>query len=402
MRSLRSDSASSPLRRGVDAPWLQAGGELSVATAYRCINVLSHSVAKLDVECLRRRGDIFVDNADDPLHYLLNVEPCPWLSAADFKALVMRHLLMRGNAYIVPVYSELTGRCVALVPVHPSKVSHDTIQDLYKVNDTDAGICGTYGEQDIVHLKNFSIDGKHGLSTISYARKTLEIAERGDTETLKRFTTGGNVRGLLTNARLGVKGVGEYQDDELDRLALDIDRRFKSGENIVAVHGQSELTQLSMSSADMQFLESRKFSVLDICRFFGVPPQLVFADTANNYKSAEMNGVSFLSDTLGPLLKMIENELDRKLIGRFGYGRRKLRFDLSGLHATDLEGNDRHRSALLGTGRTVNEIRRIDNLPPVEGGDSVILSANFKTLDMLNNETDHNNANTYSTHASSE
>ena len=368
-------------------------GSLSVAAVYRCVNVLADAVAKLPMECRQRKGEVMCDNPGNPLHYLLNVEPCAWLSGHDMKKRIVQCLLLRGNAYVMPVLSAVKPEIESLILLDPLCVAHDTLNNLYRVNDPEAGIAGTFSEDEIIHLKNFSIDGKKGLSTLSFARVSLEIASKGDKETLKRFTTGGNVRGILSNGDAGIVGVGEVQDDQLDKLALDIDDKFSSGQNIVATHGQAHLTQLSMSSADMQFLESRKFGVLDICRFFGVPPMFVFSDTSSNYKSAEMANLSFYSDTLGPLLKGIENELNRKLIGRGWYGKKDIVFNISQLHAMDLATQARYRAQLLGTGYSINEIRKLDNLAPVEGGDTVLVSANYKTIEMLDNEAQKQQSN---------
>lgn len=358
---------------------------LAIATVYRCVNVIADIIARLPVQCLRHKGEIFVDDTANPLHYLLNVEPCEWSSAFDMKRQAVAQILLHGNAYIVPVLSELTPTIERLVLVTPGTVTHDVNTDTYKVNDLQTGVCGVFEEDEILHLKNFSFDGKTGVSTVAFARRTLDIANRGDSETLKRFTTGGTVRGILSNST-GVVGVGEYQDEELDRLASEINDRFNGGENIVATHGQAKLDIISMTSADMQFLESRKFQVLDICRFFGVPPFFVYSDTSNNYKSTEMAELSFFSDTLAPLITKIENEFNRKLIGRYGYGKRKISLDVTQMHPMDNNSRMNYLKTILQSGATINEARTQMNLPPKEGCDEVILSANYKTIDMLRKE----------------
>lgn len=134
----------------------------------------------------------------------------------------------------------------------------------------------------------------------------------------------------------------------------------------------------------MQFLESRKFSVREICRFFGVHPSFVFDDTSNNYKSAEMANVAFLSNTLNPLLRRIENELLRKLVAPTLAGKRKIQFDRRSLYACDLDSKVKYQSQSLAIGiYTVNELRAEENKPPVKGGDLPLVSANLKGLGEL-------------------
>ena len=140
----------------------------------------------------------------------------------------------------------------------------------------------------------------------------------------------------------------------------------------------------------MQFLESRKFTVRDICRFFGVHPSFVFDDTSNNYKSAEMANVAFLSNTLNPLLRNIENEMLRKLIAPTLCCKRKFEFDRRGLYASDLDSKVKYQAATIAAGiYTVNDWRKMENRPPIEGGDKVLVSANLRDIA---NETAVNNA----------
>lgn len=103
-----------------------------------------------------------MEDRSDRMHYLLNVQPCEWLSAVDFWQQVVRYLLLRGNAYIVPVYDLITMSVARLALVDPTTVAHDTVNDTYTINDVYAGISGVYDESEILHIKNYSIDGKPG------------------------------------------------------------------------------------------------------------------------------------------------------------------------------------------------------------------------------------------------
>ncbi len=354
---------------------------MSVATVYRCVRLLSDSVAQLPLRSLRKtRHNIFEAETFGRLHDLLEVEPMPTMSAFDFWRQVVQQLLLEGNAYIVP-YRGVSMEVEQLLLCCRGTVSHDTINDRYTVNDATNGIYGEYDEDEIIHIKGQSIDGKHGLSVLEWARMSLGIAMQGDSETLKRFANGGNVYALVTNDT-SVRGFGEYQDDELAKTAQDLDARFRSGERFVNVPGQTEVRPLTLSSTDMQFLESRKFTVREICRFFGVHPSFVFDDTSNNYKSAEMANVAFLSMTLNPLLRAIENELQRKLVPRVKWPSRRIEFDRRQLYACDLESRASYQSQTIAMGLySVNDWRIEENRPPVAGGDRVFVSANLKGID---------------------
>lgn len=361
-----------------------AASALNIATVFRCVKLLSESVANLPLQYMKRKDGIFTDAEDRRLDYLLNVQPDTSLNAFDYWRQVVQELLLEGNAYIVPVYNNYSMALERLALCGRGTVTHDTLNDTYTVNDMENGISGTYAESEIIHIKGMTLrNSKRGVSVLTYARLTTDIARAGDKETQNRFTNGGTVKGLVSNDR-SVKGFGEYQDEQLAKTAEELNYRYNvAGENIVASPGQVGFTQISMSSVDMQFLESRKFTVIEICRFFSVPPTFVYADTSSNYKTVEQADVDFLSHTLNPLLRNIETELRRKLIPQSLCHKYKFKFDRRELFACDLNGMMNYGTKLLQIGTTVNEVRKMNNLAPVDGGDTVLVSANLRGVNEI-------------------
>ena len=353
---------------------------LNIGAVYRCVEILSNGVATLPLLYLKERNGVFRTDTDARLHYLLAVQPNENMGAFDFWAQVVRYMLLHGNAYIVPQYDAASMDISRLILCSPGSVAHDTLNDTYTVTDTVNGLTGTYTEDEVIHIKNYTRDGKNGLSTLAFARSAVEIAKAGDQETLNRFANGGNVRGIVSNDT-SVRGFGEYQDNELKKTATDLDERFRTGARIVSLPGQVQFSALSINSTDMQFLETRKFTVREICRFFNVPPQLVYDTTAENYKTAEMANVAFLSNSLNPILRKIEVELLRKLVPFALYGKRKIQFDRRSLYACDLDSKVKYQVQTIAAGiYTVNEWRKEENRQPVEGGDTVLISANLRKL----------------------
>ncbi len=353
---------------------------LNIAAVYRCVEILSNSVANLPLQYLKERNGVFRTDTDARLHYLLAVQPNENMNAFDFWAQVVRYMLLHGNAYIIPQYDAGNMDFSRLILCTPGSVAHDTINDSYTVTDATNGLIGTFAEDEVIHIKNYTRDGKNGIPTLAFARQCVEIAAAGDDETLNRFKNGGNVRGIVGNDK-SVRGFGEYQDNELQKTADDLDARFRNGERIVSLPGQVQFSAISISSTDMQFLETRKFTVREICRFFNVPPQLVYDTTAENYKTAEMANVAFLSNSLNPILRKIEVELLRKLVPFALYGKRKIQFDRRSLYAGDLDSKVKYQAQTTAAGiYTVNEWRKEENRQPVEGGDTVLISANLRKL----------------------
>lgn len=351
---------------------------MAVATVYRCVRVLADSVACLRLQYMRLKDGRYQEDVRDNLHYLLTVEPQPEMSAYDFWSGVVQQMLIQGNAYIYPRY--VMGELTDLVLCRPNTVTHDGLNNRYHITDNYNGVYGDFDEKEIIHLYLHSSDGRHGESVLQNAARTIGIAQSGDSETLNRFNNGGTVAGIVSNDKSTV-GFGEYQDKELEKTATNVDERFRGGERIVSLPGQVDFKQISLSSADMQFLESRKFTVRDICRFFGVNPSFVFDDGSSNYKSAEMANVDFLSHTLDPILRRIEVEFMRKLIPRSYCHKRIFRFDRRGIYSLDLSSKAAYQKATIESGIfTINDWRRLENQPTVEGGDTVYISTNMAAL----------------------
>ena len=364
---------------------LSSDTPLAVAAVYRCVNFIADSVANLPIRPLRRKGDVYIDDIDDSLFNLLTVEPAPHINAVDFWQMIVRQILLQGNSYVVPVFDEVSKKYSRLILVNPNCVSYDKTFGVYKISDLEHGVSGDFDEDEILHFKNYSIDGFIGISTIAYAASVIDTASIGDRETQNRFSNGGIIRGIVSNGK-DVGGFGAVQDRELQRKADDLDSRFRKGERIVSVPGVAQFSPLSQSSADMQFLEQRKMTVKDVCRFFGVHPSFVFEDSSN-YKTVDMANVAFLSNTLNPLLRKIELEARRKLISPSFWGKKKIEFDRSGLYAADLEGKAKYQTAQLACGAlTVNELRQLENRPTVEGGDVPLVSANLITINAIKNK----------------
>ena len=352
---------------------------LQIATVYRCVQLLSDSVAGLHLQYMKLKNDRYQEDTNSDLHYLLSVQPQPEMSIFDFWSMAVKLMLIDGNAYIYPRY--VRGELTDLVLCNRYTVTHDTLNNKYTICDAYNGVYGTFDESQIIHLYLHSSDGRDGESVISHARRTMTIAAAGDDETANRFVNGGNVRGIISNDK-SVTGFGEYQDEELEKTAIDVDSRFSKGEHIVSLPGQVDFKQISLSSTDMQFLESRKFTVREICRFFGVHPSFVFDDTSNNYKSAEMANVAYLSMTLDPILKRIESEFTRKLIPRTLCCKRIFKFDRKGIYSLDLESMAKYQKLTIESGiYTINDWRRIENQPLVDKGDIVLCSTNLAALD---------------------
>ena len=143
--------------------------------------------------------------------------------------------------------------------------------------------------------------------------------------------------------------------------------------------------------SDAQLLESREFSVVEICRFFGVSPNMCFDLTHASYNNSEMAELSFLNDTLRPLLTKIETELETKLFpGQTDYD---IKFDVNEMLRTDQKSHAEYLTKMFNLGvLSPNEIRRELDMEEIEGGDIHVAQINLtsiKNLETINATADN-------------
>jgi len=354
---------------------------MKIATVYRCVDVLSGSVASLSLQVKRKKIDYFVVDDDNPLNILLNLCPNPRLNAFDLIKNLIIQMLLTGNAYILPQYAG--GVVNSLILLSPNSVTYEKNYNYYLVHDTVNSIYDKFMANEIIHLRNISIDGGYtGLSTVSYASTVLGINAAADKQSNDIFQPGSTSRGFISGDETVTKGFGQVQDDQLKTVGERIESELRSGKKIMSLPGAMKFNPLSMSPADLQLLDSKKFTVLEICRFFGVHPDKLFAGQSTNYKSSEMSQVQYLTDTLQPILRKIETEFTIKLIPRSLFGKCKIQFNMEDFYQTDFATKSDYMQKTIQNGiYTVNEWRKKEGKEPVDGGDVAFISCNVAPID---------------------
>lgn len=367
-----------PSGKGVD---YVGSSELAmrIAAVYRCVDILSKGIAQLPLEIKTNRGGYFAVDESDPLNYLLAVRPNSRHTSFEFMRNMMIQVVTQGNAYVVPRFGE--GGWEELVLVSPGCCTYEKVQNIYMISDAVNRLVGVFNPDEVIHVRNMSLDGGYtGMSTISYASRVLAITANADSENIETFKNGGLVRGFVSG-NSGTVGFGTVQDTQLDSVASNIEKQLGSGKNIFSLPGEMKFSQISLSPADIELLATKTFNVLEICRFFGVHPDKVFAQQSSNYKASEMSQVAFLTDTLQPYLRQIELEFQAKLIPRTLYGQYRIDFNIDSLMQTDLATQASYMEKTIATGtRTVNYWRKRFGQEPVKGGDEVMVSANLVPL----------------------
>lgn len=353
---------------------------MAIASVYRCVDILSGTIASLELQHLKRSGSIFKYAGDTQLNTLFAGQAN---SRQNFFVLlknVVARILLSGNAYIYPRFSS-RGELLDIILLGDGAVSYDKHSNTYSVSDYVWNINGVFSADEIIHLKNNSLDGGYtGVSTITYASLSLSLSSNADKQTNNGLLSGNQKSGFLVGGN-ELQGLGALDTEVADRVADRVNSEIAQGRRIIRLSGSMQFIESSMSNSDAELLEVRKYSVLDICRFFGVHPYMVFADQSTNYKEAENSQINFLNQTLQPLILQIQQEFSVKLLPRSRRASERIRFDLSRLFATDLRTRAEYVKSSVEAGvMTPNEGRIFENREPIEGGDQLFITCNVAPI----------------------
>jgi HK97 family phage portal protein len=351
----------------------------TVSAFYRGVWLLSNAVASLPLFVYRRLADGGKDKAaQHPLYDILHTAPNPWQTSFEWRRLMMRHLILRGNGYnrILP---GPRGFADSLVPIHPDLVTPEQLDSgriLYKVRNVKTGLTTTYTQDDIFHLRGASDDGVTGKSVIAWARDSLGLALATEGYASRLFSQGAQHGGVL-------KIPGILGDEAGRRLATSFREKTAGLQNAhmpVVLEQGMEFVPTTMTAEDSQYLMSRKFSVAEMARWLGVPPHMLFDLERATFSNIEHQAIAFVVDDLMPWLVLWEQAISRDLI--LATQTYFAEFNVEGRLRGDSASRGTFYGSMFGIGAiSDNEIRDREGLNRVENGDKYYVQGAMRPTD---------------------
>lgn len=355
---------------------------LTLDTVWACVRIISRTIGTLPLHMYRiDNSDFGVQDKGHHLSRILRNKPNTMMTASRFWESAAAHLSLRGN-HFSKIFRNGDGRISSIIPF--------PYQNLVQVEETDTGeLLYTYtGDtpqvfqaKEIFHLRGFSFDGRVGLSVIKFARQSFGNALAVANATGRVFGDGLQARGLIS-------AVSELTNEQVMQVHSRIEehRKRKNGNSVLVLPAPLKYDSLMMNPDDAQMLETRGFSVEEICRWFGVPPMLIGHMTKNTSwgSGIEQLNLHFLQYGLNAILGNIESEINNTLIPPHERENYYVKFNVEGLLRGDSKGRAEYLKTMVnGSLMTPNEARAKENLPPFEGGDDLIAPTNYAPLAML-------------------
>lgn len=357
---------------------------MAVSTVYACLSKLAGAVSQLPVRHYRYNKDGDRQSVEyAPLWWMLNEQPHTMWTSASWKEWIVRCVHLRGDQHteILRSSNSSGGQIIGLHPLHPDlvvprmiKVEKD-YRVVYDVVDAFTGKVRTIDQDDMLHFAGFGFNGLRSLSAIQHAAKQAIGNSLAASEYTGRTIGEGAMPQIALEYPDGKKLSPEQARQLRDSFVATYSGVGSRKLPLVLTEG-GKVSELSISPVDMQLIEARAFEKEDICQALGVPPIIIgVSDKASSWGTGiEQIILGFVKFTVSPHLVRWQQEMNRKLFRNAG---QFLEFDLDGLLRGDSKAQSQvFKDALGGPGAgdgymTPNEVRRIKNLPPKDGGDEL-------------------------------
>lgn len=353
--------------------------ELSEATYFACLKVLSESIGKLPLKLMQHQPDNgVISRRDHPLYYVLRERPNRYMTSTTFWSTIEYNRNHYGNAYaLIDGYGERLQLWV--LPSEQVEIWYDDqkiwgdLPDIYYLY-SHGGKIYRFGSEQILHFKSSNtFDGITGISVREQLKQTIKSGNKAQQLLNRLLQNGFTAKAVLQytgslsdeNVKLFVKGIEDYAKGEFKDAGI---------ESIIPIPLGSTLTPLNVNLSDSQFVELKQYTALQIASAFGIKPNQIGDYTKSSYASAEAQNLAFYTDTLLYIIKQYEEEITYKLLtaqeiasGMYA------KFNVAVILRADLKTQiDTLSTAVNSFIYTPNEARAMLDLVAKEGGDELL------------------------------
>jgi HK97 family phage portal protein len=361
---------------------------LTYAAFWSAVSRISADVASLPLFLWKRDKTTGgrVKFVDHPLYRLLHDEPNPEMTALIFRETMQAHVLTWGNGY-AEIQRNQAGQPVALWPVTPDRVTPERpIEDptgpiRYRVFNQ-GGREALVPASDMLHVPGLGWDGTKGYSVVGKARESISLGLATQNFGATFFSNGASFGGIFTHPKTFAPGAKETFEKSIRDATQGVGRAH----NFITLQEGVTYTQLGIPPDDAQFLETRKFQITEIARWFNIPPHKLGDLERATFSNIEHLAIEYVTDTLRPWLVRWEQEINRKLIAKQERGIQYVEHQMDAL----LRGDLKSRFDAYAVGRqwgflTLNQIAEKENWNPETGeyGDTYLVPANYTTAEKL-------------------
>lgn len=345
---------------------------LTYSAVWACVRVIAQSLAGVGWHAFERSEDGRSKlPIEDDVAWTLDLQANTETSAFDWRQVMLKDALTWGNGY-AEIERTMGGRMMWLWRLSPDRVTPIRDEDgslWYEVKNH--GKPTSYiNPFNMFHLKGLGPDGVVGWSVIEMARKSIQLGLHEERFGLQAFGKGTMPSGIIKIPR----NMNDIQRKEYRRSFEEVYSGAANAHRVVVLSDGVEFEKMTIPNDDAQFLESRRFQVSEICRWYGVPPHKLADLERATFSNIEEQERAFVTDCLLAWARRLESEADIKLYSNVRRGKRYTRLNLDSL----MRGNSTTQTATVaqkvnGAILTPNEGRAFFDLNPVPEGDVLLV-----------------------------
>lgn len=339
---------------------------LQSAAVYACIRAISQDMAMLAPFIRRRVSNGFMRVPSHPLNKLFR-RPNRWQTWFEFIAYVIASICLRGNAFIV-VERDQNADPIELVPIAPDRCSIMLSEDgelWYRINSRRLGFGIVVPPDDMMHVKNISLDGYVGISPIAIAQDVIGLALATQQHGGILFRQGGQIGGVISHP-------GKLSKEAADRVAnswRETHSGVQNAHKVAILEEGMGFEKIAMTNEDSQFLETRRFQVIDICRLYGVPPHRLGELDKATLNNIEQQNQQYVDSALKPTTTSLEQLFNHHLLFEEERVLLECKFDFDDLTRGDLiTRSQAYQIGTLNGWLSRNEVRAKENMDPITDG----------------------------------
>jgi HK97 family phage portal protein len=358
---------------------------LCYSAVWNAVNLISGTIASLPLHLYQKKAESKRVAEDRLLYRVMHDEANPYMSAKSFREVLMAHILLWGNGYAEKVRNGY-GEVIQLWPITPNRVIPEmkSGEMVYKIQMPD-GQQVYLSRENVLHVPGLGFDGFLGYSVVAMARKSIGLGMALETFGSLYFGQGTHPGMIVTHP--GKLGTDAHKS--LKNSLTEVYSGLGNSHRLMLLEDGMKPEKIGIPPNDSQFLESRQFQITDVARWFNIPVHKLKEMSKSSFNNIESEQSSYYTDTVLPWLVTLEQAYNMQLLSKSDKelsGRGRLYFK----HSADaiLRANAADRSKFYQTLWAVgalssNDIRALEDLDPIDGGDKYFVPLNMVPLDMV-------------------
>ncbi len=352
--------------------------------------IISEGVASLPLNIREHVNERETRTAyNHPLWPILHNEPNSEQDAFQFFDMQLPLQVNYGNAY-AEIQRGRNGEIVALWPIHPSRIPECNIvrgpvrtrgtisvgadgEIVYLVRNND-GTTSPIPARDMLHVPGvMSENGITGKGIVRWAAESLGIIGATEAHVGSFYRNGATPDIVITMP----SSVPKEERENLRRSWQERQGGSGNAHKALILIGESDAKPLGVNPNDAQLIDGRKFGVKEVARFWRVPGHMLADYDGAKYDNVELLNILFMSDTLTPWLQRWEQALRRQLLADADKLRYSFKFNINARLRGDSTARANFYMRMFDMGSlSINEIRELEDLNPIDGGDRYFILAN--------------------------